>query len=67
MMTDTEREMLQKAREIAGICGANGRFQCGLAMRVEAAGKPTGELTVDEFIRLIREHRDYFNNLHKPE
>lgn len=66
-MTDTEREMLQKAQEIAGICGANGRFQAGLARRIESVGKTVGELTLDEFIRLIREHSELFNHIHNPE
>lgn len=60
-MTDTERELLQAAREIGGVFEMASWASAELAARVTTAGKPVDDLTVGELRQLIRAYREYVN------
>jgi hypothetical protein len=63
-MTTTEQQLIGACMEIGGIPEANGHFTAGLARRIEATGKSVDELTVGELLRIINEHREWFNEVH---
>jgi hypothetical protein len=60
----TEEQLVNACIELGSISETNGHFTAGLARRIEAAGKTVDELTVGELLRIINEHREWFNEVH---
>jgi hypothetical protein len=67
MPTDLEIELIEICAEIGTVARTNAHFTAGMAREIEKTGLAIKSLTVGGLLALIRQHRETYNRLHKPE
>ena len=64
-MVDQEMEIIQLCIEIGGVADCNGHFTVGLPALIKKTGKTMHDLTVSEFLEIIRKRSEDLNNIQK--
>lgn len=61
-MTQQERELLDASQVIGGICEKSQWASSEIADLVALTGKPVGDLTITELMRIVRERDEQLRN-----